>query len=109
MRAMPSSWSRSTRTHASTWRWAHGECAGGQDRPNGRAVARNRRGDPVTSRRTLIAGIAASLLGGPVNARAQQAGRIYRLGILGNVPGSDSQGAKVWGAFTQGLRDLGYV
>lgn len=63
----------------------------------------------MTSRRTLIAAIAASLLGGPVRARAQQAGKIYRLGILGNVPISDSQGAKVWGALTQGLRDLGYV
>jgi putative tryptophan/tyrosine transport system substrate-binding protein len=63
----------------------------------------------VTSRRTLIAAIAASLLGGPVSARAQQAGKIYRIGILGNVPVSDSQGAKVWGALTQGLRDLGYV
>jgi putative ABC transport system substrate-binding protein len=44
-----------------------------------------------------------------VSARAQPAGRIYRLGILGNVPVSDSQGAKVWGALSQGLRDLGYV
>ncbi|HET9513642.1 MAG TPA: ABC transporter substrate-binding protein [Gemmatimonadales bacterium] len=63
----------------------------------------------MTSRRTLIAAIAASLLGRPMNAGALQAGRIYRLGILGNVPRSDSQGAKLWGALTQGLRDLGYV
>jgi putative ABC transport system substrate-binding protein len=28
--------------------------------------------------------------------------------ILGNVPLSDAQGARLWGALTQGLRDLGY-
>ena len=72
-------------------------------------VTPRRRGDPVISRRTLIAALAVGPLGGPVNVRAQQTGKIYRLGILGNVPVSDSQGARVWGALTQGLRDLGYV
>lgn len=63
----------------------------------------------MISRRTLIVAVAASLLGRPARARAQQTGKIYRLGILGNIPVSDSQGAKIWGAFTQGLRDLGCV
>jgi putative ABC transport system substrate-binding protein len=63
----------------------------------------------VISRRAFIAAIAANALGGPLIARAQQAGKIYRLGILGNVPLSDSEGARLWGAFSQGLRDLGYV
>lgn len=40
---------------------------------------------------------------------AQQAGKVHRLGILGNVPVSDSQGARVWGALMQGLRELGYL
>src|SRR5205823_5089953 len=61
------------------------------------------------SRRAFIAAIAANALGGPLIAWAQQTGKIYRLGILGNVPLSDSEGARLWGALTQGLRDLGYV
>jgi putative ABC transport system substrate-binding protein len=31
------------------------------------------------------------------------------LGILSNIPLSDPGGAHVWGAFIQGLRDLGYA
>jgi putative ABC transport system substrate-binding protein len=63
----------------------------------------------VIGRRAFVAAIAVSALGGPLIARAQQAGKIYTLGILGNVPLSDSEGARLWGALTQGLRDLGYV
>jgi ABC-type uncharacterized transport system substrate-binding protein len=63
----------------------------------------------VISRRTLIAAIAASTFVRPLGARAQQVEKVHRLGILGNVPLSDAQGARVWGALTQGLRDLGYV
>jgi hypothetical protein len=51
--------------------------------------------DSVIRRRTFIAAIAAGPLGGPLSARAQQAGRIYRLAILGNVPVSDPQGARL--------------
>ena len=47
----------------------------------------------MINRRTLIAAIAASALGRPFIARAQQTGKTYRLGILGNVPPSDFQGA----------------
>ena len=31
------------------------------------------------------------------------------MGILGNVPLSDTEGARAWGALMQGLRELGYV
>ena len=34
---------------------------------------------------------------------------MYRIGILGNVPLTDPEGANLWGAFVQGLRELGYV
>jgi putative ABC transport system substrate-binding protein len=37
------------------------------------------------------------------------AGKVYRIGILGNVPLTNPEGARLWGAFIQGLRDLGYV
>src|SRR5574342_213574 len=53
--------------------------------------------------------LALVLLGAPPGAQAQSAGKVYRLGILGNVPTSDSEGARLWGALSQGLRELGYV
>jgi len=34
---------------------------------------------------------------------------VYRIGILGNVPLTDPEGANLWGGFVQGLRELGYV
>ena len=59
--------------------------------------------------RAVALALALSPILAPPSAAAQQAGKLYRLGILGNVPASDSQGARLWGALTQGLRDLGYV
>ena len=60
------------------------------------------------NRRAFIT-MRGSMLATPLIARAQQGGKIYRLGILGNVPLSDSEGARLWGALTQGLQTLGYV
>ena len=37
-------------------------------------------------RRRFIEVIAGGLLGAPLAVEAQQAGRVYRIGILGNVP-----------------------
>jgi len=53
-------------------------------------------------------GLAAGLLAAPLAAEAQQAGRVYRIGILANVPLTNPLGAVFWGAFVQALRDLGY-
>jgi putative ABC transport system substrate-binding protein len=53
-------------------------------------------------RRFLLTSL-AGVLAAPHAVGAQQAGRVYRIGILANVSGG------TWGAFTQGLRDLGYV
>ena len=50
-----------------------------------------------------LALLAASIVG------AQQPAKVYRIGILGNVPLTDREGARLWGAFAEGLRDLGYV
>jgi putative ABC transport system substrate-binding protein len=44
-----------------------------------------------------------------LTGQTQQTGKVYRLGILGNIPLTDPEGARVWGALTQGLRELGYV
>jgi ABC-type uncharacterized transport system substrate-binding protein len=45
----------------------------------------------------------------PVTVEAQATEKVYRIGILGNVPLADSYGALLWGAFTEGLRELGYM
>jgi putative tryptophan/tyrosine transport system substrate-binding protein len=60
-------------------------------------------------RRAFISTLAGGLLAAPLAAEAQPAGKVYRIGILGNVPLSDTEGARLWGALTQGLRELGYV
>jgi putative tryptophan/tyrosine transport system substrate-binding protein len=63
----------------------------------------------VIDRRTFLGVIAGGLLAAPLAADAQPAGKIYRIGILGNVPLNDPGGARLWEAFIHGLRDLGYV
>src|SRR5262249_5044784 len=59
-----------------------------------------RRGDRVKRRDfiTLLGGAAAAW---PVAARAQQQGKIPRIGIIDDAP--------MWNAFREGLRDLGYL
>jgi putative tryptophan/tyrosine transport system substrate-binding protein len=59
-------------------------------------------------RRTFIVG-AVAVLAAPLIAEAQPARKVFRIGILGNVPLTDQEGARLWRAFTEGLRDLGYV
>jgi putative ABC transport system substrate-binding protein len=59
-------------------------------------------------RRFLLASLAGALAA-PVGVQAQLPEKARRIGILGNVPLNDSYGALLWGAFTQGLRELGYV
>ena len=64
---------------------------------------------PEPTRRAFIAIVTGGLLAVPLSARAQPDGKVYRVGILGNVPLTDSEGARLWGTFTDGLRQLGYV
>jgi len=61
------------------------------------------------NRRAFMGTLAGGLLAMPLAAEAQQSGKLFRIGVLGNVPLTDPEGARVWGAFLQGLRDLGYV
>jgi putative ABC transport system substrate-binding protein len=58
-------------------------------------------------RRAFIGGVAGSLIATPLAARAQQVGRIYRIGLLESVPAA--QNAANLDALRKGLRDLGYV
>ena len=63
----------------------------------------------MITRRVFVGALAGGIVAAPLAAEAQQAGKVYRIGILANVPLTDSQGARLWGAFIQGLRELGYV
>ena len=61
-------------------------------------------------RRAFLCGLTLATLTVPLAAGAQQAGKVYRIGILANLRPSDSEaGGRLWPAFIQGLRELGYV
>ena len=60
----------------------------------------------MISRRTFLATVSGGLLAVPPAARAQQPGRVFRIGILGNLRRTKPD---LWGAFFDGLRELGYV
>jgi putative ABC transport system substrate-binding protein len=59
----------------------------------------------ITRRGFLVATLAAPL-GAPPLAKAQQAGKVARIGFLGPPPGT---GGQLVESFQQGLRDLGYI
>ena len=52
-------------------------------------------------RRELLAALGGAAAAWPLAARAQQQGKIPRIGIIDDAP--------MWNAFRQGLRDLGYL
>jgi len=57
------------------------------------------------SRRAFLATVTGGVLAAPRAARAQQ-GRVFRIGILGNLRGTKPD---LWDIFIDGLRELGYV
>jgi putative ABC transport system substrate-binding protein len=57
-------------------------------------------------RRAFISGITVAVLAAPLDAGAQQPGKVYRIGFLS--PRSSSDVGRL-AAFRQGLRELGYV
>jgi putative ABC transport system substrate-binding protein len=60
-------------------------------------------------RLTAVASIGLALLAAPLVAKAQQSGKIYRIGLLGTVPRTEPGAARIWDGFFQGLRQLGWV
>lgn len=58
-------------------------------------------------RRTFVVGVAGGLLAATPAARAQLAGKVYRIGILEAIPAV--QNAANLDALRRGLRELGYV
>jgi ABC-type uncharacterized transport system substrate-binding protein len=61
----------------------------------------------VTSRRAFISVLAGGFLAAPLVAEAQPAGKVYRLGFLGNS--TPALEGNLVGPFREGLRELGYV
>jgi len=53
--------------------------------------------------------MAGALLAAPLAVKAQQTGKVFRIGLLANISLAEPEGARLWGAFIQGLRDLGYM
>src|SRR5205823_10455645 len=60
-------------------------------------------------RRTFIEVIAGGLLAAPMAAQAQLPTKVFRIGILSSSSPTSPEAAHIWGAFFQGLRELGYV
>jgi putative tryptophan/tyrosine transport system substrate-binding protein len=61
----------------------------------------------VISRRAFLRSVAVSVIAAPLAVEAQQPGKVYRIGFLGN--GDPTQSAPSLDAFRQGLRELGWV
>src|SRR4030095_4918691 len=88
----------------------------------GRGPAGARRGDPGAARdgaqeadrgaamrrRAFLATVSSGLLTAPLAAEAQQAGKVYRVGILTNKA-SDPAEARLWQALRSGLRERGWI
>ena len=51
----------------------------------------------IVDRRTFVGTLTIGLLAAPLVAGAEQ---VFRIGILGNVPLTDPEGSRNWGAFT---------
>ena len=63
--------------------------------------------DPVMERRAFMAMLTGGIVVSPLAGEAQKAGKVYRVGFLGNS--SAALKANLVGPFREGLRELGYV
>jgi putative ABC transport system substrate-binding protein len=62
----------------------------------------------MITRRVFVGSLTGGLLAAPLAAEAQQAGKVYRVGILTDKA-SDPAEARLWQAFRLGLRELGWI
>src|SRR5712691_2954950 len=60
-------------------------------------------------RRAFIGAMAGGLLAAPLAAEAQQAGKVWRIGLLMEGPNKNLHPESAANRFVDGLRDLGYV
>ncbi len=63
----------------------------------------------MNGRKILIAALTLGVLAGPLAADAQQAGKVYRIGVLANAPPTTPEVSRNWEAFRQGLGERGWV
>ena len=63
----------------------------------------------MTTRRKIVFALGAGVLAAPVAAFAQQPGRVWRVGCLAQGDVIHDESDIFFGAFTQGMRELGYV
>ena len=63
----------------------------------------------MIDRRTFLAGMGAVILAAPLAVEAQQTGKVWRIGWLGNTPPTNQAVAANLEAFRQRLQELGYV
>jgi putative ABC transport system substrate-binding protein len=63
----------------------------------------------VIHRRAFLGTLAAGLLAGPLAARAQQAGKVYRIGVLMGYAETDPDAQTNVEAFREGLQKLGWA
>lgn len=68
-----------------------------------------RRCDSVMDRRTFVALVAGTCLLGPLAVRAQQTGKVFRIGLLAAATGPTPGGRIDLEGLRMGLRDLGWV
>jgi len=67
------------------------------------------RHNSMMSRRRLFAGVMATLLAAPTLAKAQMPGKVYRIGLLQNTLPATADAARLQDAFSQALREHGFV
>jgi putative ABC transport system substrate-binding protein len=60
-------------------------------------------------RRAFLAALTVGLLAAPLAAGAQPLPKIARIGILGGSSPTSPEASRLWAAFFEGLRELGYV
>src|SRR5262249_15317950 len=74
----------------------------------GNPAGHRRRGDPMMRRREFIAALGGAAAW-PLAARAQQADRVRRIGVLMGPAENDPEGKTRLSAFTRALADLGWT
>ena len=61
------------------------------------------------NRRTFLGALTGGFLAAPLAAEAQQAGKVWRIGVLAGSPPTTPEAARPWEALMLRLRELGYV
>src|SRR6187549_154904 len=63
----------------------------------------------MNNRRKLLVALGASVIAAPLASFAQQQGRVWRVGVLSLRRRPDSLDSYTYKAFSDGMRELGYV